>query len=186
MKKVWNLLRPAIAGLLVFTVICGVLYTGAVTGIAQLLFPQKANGSVIEITKADGTTLAVGSALIGQEFTQAKYLIGRPMVATNLSPVGAEQKELVAVRTAWWQQLDPANNALIPQELVLGSGSGADPNISPAAADYQAARIAKARGMTEAAVRDIITSNTTQRLLGIWGEPAVNILQVNLALDANV
>ena len=183
MKKFLKTFRPAIVCLLVFIVLCGILYTGAVTGIAQLIFPEKANGSIITVTLKDGTKKEIGSELIAQEFTKPEYLIGRPIGTSNLSPVGEEQKKLVEERIKWWHDFDPDNTADIPSDLVTASGSGVDPNISPEAAEYQIERIAKARGISEDDVRKIIKRYTTGRFLGFWGEPAVNVLKVNLALD---
>lgn len=184
MKKILATLRPALVCLLIFTVICGVLYTGAVTGIAQLVFPVKANGSIITVTLKDGAKKDIGSELIAQEFTKPEYLIGRPQGTSNLSPVSEEQKKLVEERIKWWHEFDPDNKSEIPSDLVTASGSGVDPNISPAAAEYQVSRIAKARNISEDDVRKIIKQYTTERFLGFWGEPAVNVLKVNLALDS--
>jgi len=175
--------RPAVMCLLIMTVICGAVYPLVMTGVAQLAFPRQANGSVITVTLADGTKKDFGSALLAQEFTQPQYMIGRPMAVSNLSPASSDQKQLVEERVNWWHSLDPENKADIPADLVTTSGSGADPYISPAAAEYQAARIAKARGMGADAVRAIIKTYTKGRFLGFIGEPAVNVLQVNLALD---
>lgn len=165
------------------TLICGVIYPGVVTGIAQGLFPSQSNGSVIVLTLKDGSQINYGSALLAQEFTKPEYLIGRPMGTTNLSAVSTEQAELVQKRIKSWHSLDPKNDSDIPMDLVTASGSGVDPNITPAAAKYQALRIAKERNISEAAVNKIIKKYTTGRFLGFWGEPAVNVLKVNLALD---
>lgn len=183
MLRVCKIFRPALICFLIMTLICGVLYTAAVTGLAQLAFPNQANGSVISVTLKDGTQKEYGSALIAQEFTKPEYLIGRPSGATNLSPVSDKQKQLVQQRIDWWHAFDPDNKAEIPMDLITASGSGVDPHISPAAAEYQVARIAKARSMDEQAVRDIIARYSNGRLLGILGEPSVNVLKVNLALD---
>ncbi|TGJ76721.1 potassium-transporting ATPase C chain [Caproiciproducens galactitolivorans] len=183
MTKTMKILRPAVMCFLAMTVVCGIIYTAAVTGIAQLLFPNQANGSIITITLKDGTQKDYGSALIAQKFTGAQYMIGRPMGTTNLSPVSKEQKKLVQERIDWLHSLDPDNTADIPMDLVTKSGSGVDPNITPEAAEYQVARIARERGMNEDDVRAIISKYTTGRFLGIFGEPAVNVLKVNLALD---
>jgi K+-transporting ATPase ATPase C chain len=183
MKKALKILRPAIVCLLIFTVLCGIVYTGAVTGIAQIAFPDKANGSIITVTLKDGTKKEIGSELIAQEFTRPEYLIGRPSGVSNLSPVSDELKKIVEERIKWWHEFDPGNTADIPSDLIYSSGSGVDPNISPEAAEYQVARVAKARGIDEDAVRKIIKKYTTGRFLGIFGEPAVNVLKVNLALD---
>ena len=183
LKAFLKQLRPAFLILLVMILLCGVVYTGVITGVAQLVFPGQANGSVITVTLADGTKKDYGSALLAREFTEPKYLIGRPMTVSNLGPNSAEQAKLVQARIDWWHSFDPGNKADIPADLLTASGSGVDPNISPAAAEYQVARIASARGMTEDAVRAVITKYTAGRFLGFIGEPAVNVLKVNLALD---
>ncbi len=179
-------LRPALVSFVVLTLFCGVVYPVIVTSIAQIAFPNQANGSIITITQENGTTIDVGSALIGQTFTKPQYLIGRPQGTSQLSPVSEEQKALIQERVAWWQALDPENSGAIPSDLVTASGSGVDPNISPEAAEYQVERIAQARNMPAAAVREIIDRYTTRKLLGIWGEDAVNVLKVNLALDGRI
>lgn len=184
MSKIIKVFRPAILCFVVMTLLCGVIYPAVVTVIAQGVFPNQANGSMITVTLNDGTKKDFGSALIAQEFTKPEYMIGRPMGTTNLSPVGEEQEKLVQERIAWWRALDPNNTADIPMDLVTASGSGVDPNITPEAAEYQIARIARERGIREDAVREIININTTGRFLGFWGEPAVNVLKVNLALDS--
>lgn len=183
MKKLLKTLKQAIFCLIIFTVICGILYTCVVTGIAQLIFQDKANGSIITITLNDGTKKEIGSELIAQEFIKPKYLIGRPQGTSNMSPVSEEQIRQVVERVKWQHDFDPDNKAEIPSDLVTASGSGVDPNISPAAAEYQVSRIAKARDINEDVVRNIINHYTTSRFLGFWGEPAVNVLKVNLALD---
>ena len=183
MKKNLNVLRPALLCFIVMTVLCGVIYTGAVTGIAQLAFPRQANGSMISVTLKDGTRIDYGSALMAQAFTKPAYLVGRPMGATNLSPVSEEQEKLVAARVDWWHNFDPENKMDIPMDLVTASGSGVDPNISPAAAEFQVSRIAKARMISEDEVKSVIKKFTSGKFLGFAGEPAVNVLKVNLALD---
>jgi K+-transporting ATPase ATPase C chain len=183
MRKILKELKPAILCFAVMTILCGVIYTAAVTGIAQLIFPNQANGSMITVTLKDGTQKEYGSELIAQEFTKPEYLIGRPAGVTNLSPVGKEQEKLVQEHIDWWRTFDPENTADIPMDLVTASGSGVDPNVSPAAAEFQVSRIAKTRGMSENEVRDIIKKYTAGRFLGFWGEPAVNVLKVNLTLD---
>ena len=183
MRKLLVILRPALVCFAVITLLCGVVYTAAVTGIAQLAFPEKANGSVVQVTLADGTTREYGSELIAQTFTKPEYLIGRPSGVSNLSPTSEEQAALVQERIDWWHSFNPENKSDIPADLVTSSGSGVDPNISPEAAEYQVARIAITRGITQDEVRSIIETSTTGRLLGIFGEPVVNVLQVNLALD---
>lgn len=183
--------------LLAITILCGLVYTLAVTGVGQLLFPKQANGSIIE---ADGKTY--GSALLGQPFTDEGHLWGRIMNvdtttftdengnpvlyawASNLSPASEEYDALVAQRVDALRKANPdMAEAAIPVDLVTGSGSGLDPEISPAAAAYQVSRIAQARGMTEAEVQAVIDRYTTDRFLDIFGEARVNVLRVNLALD---
>ncbi len=183
MKQTLKDLKPVLMCFVIMTILCGVIYPGIVTGIAQAVFPNQANGSIITVTLKDGKPKDYGSALIAEESTKPEYLIGRPMGATNLSPVSEKQKKLVQQRITWWHTLDPENMADIPMDLVTASGSGVDPNISPEAAEYQVARIARERKISEAAVREIINKNTTGRCLGFWGEPAVNVLKVNLTLD---
>lgn len=176
-------MRPALVAFAALTVLCGGLYTAAVTGIAQACFPDKANGSVLAATARDGARRDVGSALIAQEFSKPGYLIGRPLGTTNLSPESDRQRALVRGRIDRWHALDPANAADIPMDLVTASGSGVDPNVSPEAAEYQVGRIARERKTGEDAVRKIIARHTQGRFLGIFGEPSVNVLEVNLALD---
>jgi len=183
MRSFWKQFRPAILILLVMVVLCGAVYTGVMTGIAQLAFPHQANGSMITVTLKDGTQRTYGSALIAQEFTKPEYLIGRPMTVSNLSPVSDAQAKLVRERIDWWHSFDPNNKAEIPADLVTGSGSGVDPYISPAAAEYQTKRIAAARNVPVDDVRAVIGKYTMGRFLGFIGEPAVNVLEVNLALD---
>jgi potassium-transporting ATPase KdpC subunit len=183
MMKTMKILKTALTCFGIMTILCGMFYTATVTGIAQLIFPRQANGSIITTTLKDGSQKEYGSALIAQEFTTPEYLIGRPMGATNLSPVGKEQEVLVKKRVAWWHSLEPDNTEKIPMDLVTASGSGVDPNISPEAAEYQVVRIAGERNISKEAVRAIIEKHTTGRFLGICGEPTVNVLSVNLALD---
>lgn len=183
MKKSKSILRPALVSFLLLTLICGILYPGIITGIAGVFFPNQANGSIITITLKDGTKKEYGSVLIAQTFSETKYMIGRPSDHANLSPVSEEYKKVVTERINWWHTFDPLNTKEIPADLIATSGSGVDPNISPEAAEYQVARIAKARFISEESVRSIIRKYTTGRLLGIWGESSVNVLKVNLALD---
>ncbi len=197
MKTLKSILPLAAAFLLIFTVLCGIVYTGMVTGFAQLFFPEKANGSIIEV---DG--VKYGSALLGQYYTDDAHMWGRIMkldlstykdengktllysAPSNLSPVSEEYAALVAERVKKIQAANPDMGATpIPQDLVTCSGSGLDPAISPAAAEYQVARIAAASGKTEAEVHEIIVKCTDGKLLGIFGEKAVNVLKVNLMLD---
>lgn len=180
----------------IMMILCGVVYTLVVTGISQLLFPDKANGSIIEI---DG--VKYGSTLLGQQYNDEDHLWGRIVMtdtslvnengesvlyawASNKSPAGEEFEEAVAERTAMIREANPdAGMDAIPVELVTSSGSGLDPHISPAAAEYQVPRIAAARGMMEDEVRAVIDRYTEGKLLGILGEETVNVLEVNLALD---
>ncbi len=186
-------LFPAFAILVALTVITGVIYPAVVTAVAQVAFPSQANGSLIVV---DGKT--VGSSLIGQFFDDPKYLWGRPSAAgvTNTNPngydgtssagsnLGPTSKALIDAVTQRVDALRKANgNAPIPVDLVTASASGLDPDISPAAAEYQVARIAKARGMTEDQVRAVVARHTDQPFLGFLGEPTVNVLLVNLDLD---
>ncbi|MDF3001629.1 MAG: ATPase [Bacillota bacterium] len=178
--------KPALLSFLLFTLICGAIYPGLITGIAQTAFREKADGSIIKVTLNNDTSIEYGSVLIGQEFTKPEYLIGRPMGVTNLSPASKEQAKLVKERTAWWCSIDPKNQSDIPADLVTASGSGCDPNISPAAAEYQVPRIARERGIKESDVRAVVKECTKVRFLGFWGEPSVNVLKVNLMLDGHL
>ena len=188
--------RPAIIILLAMTVITGVLYPLAITGIAQLVFPHQANGSIIV---RNGKT--AGSELIGQQFDNPKYFWGRlsatgdfPYNAFNAptltgssgSNYGSMNPALLKAvqdRIGALKQADPGNAAPIPVDLVTASGSGLDPNISVAAALYQAQRIARLRGLSLATVQQLIAEHTQGRQLGFLGEPRVNVLELNLALD---
>ncbi len=186
-----RLLRNAVLLLLLMTVITGVLYPLAVTGLAQLVFPGPANGSLIV---KDGKP--IGSVLIGQSFTDPKYFWGRPSATTpqadngvnsggsNLGPTNPALTDAVKQRIAALRAADPGNTAPVPVDLVTASASGLDPEISPAAAQYQLARVAKARGLGTAQVQALVNEYTSGRQLGVFGEPRVNVLQLNLALDA--
>lgn len=197
MKMVKSILPKALIIFLIFSVICGILYTGVVTGLAHLLFPAKANGSIIVV---DGKKY--GCELLGQQYTDDAHMWGRIMnidVSTykdedgrtlmyaspfNLSPASEEYEELVAERVDKLRAANPAmDETAIPVDLVTCSGSGLDPHISPAAAEYQAARIADAREITVDEVRAVIDQCTSGRFLGIFGEETVNVLKVNLMLD---
>lgn len=197
MKELKTALPKAFKIFLIFTVICGILYTGIVTGAAQLIFPDKANGSIIEI---DGKKY--GCELLGQQYTDDAHMWGRIMnldvstyqdengnmlmyaAPSNLSPASEEYEALVAERIEKLRAANPdMDETAVPVDLVTCSGSGLDPHISPAAAEYQVARIAKANNMTEDAVREIIDQCTDGRFLGIFGEETVNVLKVNLILD---
>jgi K+-transporting ATPase ATPase C chain len=183
-------IRPALMSLLIFTVLVGLLYPLVVTGIAQLVFPHQANGSLIVV---NGKT--VGSSLIGQQFTDPKYFWGRlsatgpyPYNAaassgSNLGPTNPALLDEVKARIAALQAADPGNTQPIPVDLVTSSGSGLDPDISVAAALYQLPRIARLRGLSESAVRSLVNQYTRGRTLGFLGEPRVNVLELNLALD---
>ena len=184
-------IRPALMALLIFTVLTGLLYPLVVTGIAQLVFPHQANGSLIV---QNGQT--VGSSLIGQQFTDPKYFWGRlsatgpyPYNAaassgSNLGPTNPALLDEVKGRIAALKAADPSNTQLIPVDLVTSSGSGLDPDISVAAALYQLPRVARLRGLSESALRSLVDQYTHGRQLGFLGEPRVNVLQLNLALDA--
>lgn len=197
MKPFKELLPRAAMLLLIFTLVCGVFYTGAVTVVAQLIFPDKANGSIIEV---DGKKY--GSELLGQQYTDENHMWGRIMkidvttftdedgkklmysAPSNLSPASEEFEALVAQRVEMIRAANPdMEETAIPVDLVTNSGSGLDPHISVAAAYYQVPRIAKNNGMTEAEVIDIINQCTTGKLFGVLGEDTVNVLRVNLMLD---
>jgi K+-transporting ATPase ATPase C chain len=183
-------IRPALMALLVFTVLTGLVYPLVVTGIAQLFFPHQANGSLIVV---NGQT--VGSALIGQSFDDPRYFWGRlsatgpfPYNAaassgSNLGPTNPALLDAVKARIAALKAGDPANTQPIPVDLVTASASGLDPHISIAAALYQVPRVASARGMSEADVITLVDQYTEGRQLGFLGEPRVNVLLLNLALD---
>ena len=187
-------LRPAIVLLLLLTVLTGIAYPLLVTGLAQVLFPHQANGSLVV---RDGQI--VGSELIGQAFQpidDPRYFWGRPSATSlhpynaaasagsNLGPSNPAFAEAVRLRVAALLTADPDNPQPIPIDLVTASGSGLDPHISPAAALYQVPRVARERGIPEQQVEALVRSHTTGRQLGFLGEPRVNVLDLNLALDA--
>ncbi len=183
-------IRPAITLLLIFTVMTGLIYPLVVTGLAQLVFPRQANGSLIV---QNGQV--VGSTLIGQQFDDPKYFWGR-LSATSLYPYNAAASsgsnlgpsnpallDEVKARIAALKAADPANTQPIPVDLVTSSGSGLDPDISLAAALYQLPRVAKVRGLSESTLRALVDQYTRGRTFGFLGEPRVNVLELNLALD---
>ena len=184
-------LRPALVSLLLLTIITGVLYPAVVTAVAKGVFPRQAGGSLI--VTADGK--AVGSELIGQPFSNPRYFCSRPSATTpvpynaassggsNLGPTNPALADAVRQRVAALRAADPSNDAPVPVDLVTASGSGLDPQISVAAAEYQIARVAGARHVPVAAVERLVRENTEGRTLGVLGEPRVNVLKLNLALD---
>lgn len=197
MERIKELIPRALLIFLFFTLLCGVAYTGVVTIAAQLIFPDKANGSLIEV---DGKKY--GCELLGQQYTDAEHMWGRIMnvdistykdetgkmlmyaAPSNLSPASEEFESLVAQRVEMIREANSdMDKTAIPVDLVTCSGSGLDPHISPAAAEYQVPRIAQANGMTQEEVRSIIKKCTDGRFLGVFGEETVNVLKVNLMLD---
>lgn len=183
-------LRPAIVLTLLLCVITGIVYPGAVTAVAQLLFPRQANGSLVP--GADGKP--IGSALIGQAFTRPEYFHPRPSAAgagyddtlsggSNLGPTSRKLDSLVAARVDTVVAADHGVRGEIPSDMVTASGSGVDPDISPANAYLQVARVAQARGADSAAVRALVDRHVQGRQFGFFGEPRVNVLALNLDLD---
>jgi K+-transporting ATPase ATPase C chain len=187
----FSALRPAIVFLGLFTLLTGLAYPALVTGAAQALFPKQANGSLIQ---KDGVVL--GSSLIAQPFTDPGYFWSRPSgtgpfpnnakasSGTNLGPTNPALAEAVKARVEALRAADPDNTAAVPVDLVTASASGLDPHISPAAARYQTGRVARARNMDASAVEQLVDQHTKGRLLGVLGEPTVNVVELNLALDA--
>jgi potassium-transporting ATPase KdpC subunit len=186
-----SILRPAIVLFLIMTVLTGIVYPFAVTGLVQLLFHDQAEGSLL---MADGH--AVGSRIIGQSFSDPKYFWSRPSATapqpyngiasggSNQGPLNPALTDAVKARIDALKAADPTNTRPIPVDLVTASASGLDPDISIAAARYQAARVARVRGLEPAAVQSLIDAHAHTRLLGFLGEPRVNVLELNLALDA--
>jgi len=185
------LLRPALVLFTALTLVTGVLYPLAVTGVAQSVFPAQAAGSLV---LRDGKP--VGSALIGQAFSDPKHFWGRPSATApmaynasasggaNQGPLNPALADAVKGRIEALRAADPGNTAPVPVDLVTASASGLDPHISPAAAHYQAARVARARGLPVEQVEQLIASNTEGALWGLLGEPRINVLALNLALDS--
>lgn len=183
-------LKRSLLLLLAMTVLCGGLYTLAVTGVTQLIFPQQANGSIM----MNGDTI-VGSELIGQNFTDSRYFWGRPSATadypcnalagagSNKAVTGDDAAKRIQDRINYLKTADPENSAPVPVEMVTASASGLDPDISPNAAEYQASRVAKARSIPVDDVMKLIADNTKGRFLGIFGEERVNVLKLNMALD---
>ena len=185
-----KIIRPALVSLIVFTILTGIIYPLAVTGLAQLIFPDQANGSIMV---KNGKP--VGSALIGQPFDDPKYFWGRLSATapfpynsaassgSNLAQSNPALLDNAKGRIAALKAADPQASASVPADLATASGSGLDPHISPAAAAYQVQRVARLRGIDEAKVSALVAANTEGRQFGILGEPVVNVLKVNLALD---
>lgn len=183
-------LRTAVISILLFTVLTGLVYPFLVTGIAQLIFPGKANGSIL--TRAGK---AMGSELIGQSFSNAKYFWSRPSATSpfaynagastgsNYGPLNPALLEATAKRVKELKDADPQNTKPVPVDLVTASGSGLDPHISVAAALYQVPRVARSRSVTEETIKSLVDLYTDGRQLGILGEPRVNVLKLNVALD---
>lgn len=186
-----GIVRPALVLFVLLSALTGLIYPMAVTGVAKAAFPDQAAGSLVVL---DGTT--VGSKLIGQNFSDPKHFWGRPSATapqpynasasggSNQGPLNPALTDAVKARVEALRAADPDNVAPVPVDLVTASASGLDPDISPAAAQYQAARVARVRGMPLAQVQSLIDRNTQQPLLGFLGEPRVNVLALNIALDA--
>jgi K+-transporting ATPase ATPase C chain len=186
-----KILRPCLGVFAMLSLVAGVAYPLFVTGVSRLAFPFHSVGSVIE---RDGR--AVGSTLLGQPFSSPGYFWGRPSATgpqpyngsassgTNVGSTNPALAAAVAARVAALRAADPANAAPVPVDLVTASGSGLDPHISPAAAEYQVARVAAARAMSAERVRQLVAEHTDGRVLGVLGEPRVNVLKLNLALDS--
>ena len=184
-------IRPALTMLAILTLLTGLVYPLAVTGLTQWFFPHQANGSLIV---RDGTV--VGSALIGQYFDEPKYFWGRPSATSpfpynatasagsNLGPTNPVLIETVEARVAVRRAADPGTDKPVPVDLVTSSASGLDPHISPAAALYQLKRVARARGLDEKTLKELVAQHTEGRQFGFLGEPRVNVLILNIALDA--
>ena len=184
------MIRPALTLLGLFTVLTGFVYPAVVTGVAQMVFPKQANGSLI---RKDGQV--IGSELIGQFFDEPVSFGSRPSATaptpynagastgSNLGPLNPALRDAVAQRIKALREADPGNNAPVPIDLVTTSGSGLDPHISPAAAYYQVPRVARVRGLEPSRVRQLVDAHVEGRTLGIIGEPCVNVLKLNIALN---
>lgn len=184
-------LRACVSVFLLLTLITGAVYPLAITGVAQVAFPGQANGSIVE---RDGRRL--GSSLIGQPFDRPEYFWSRPSATSpaynggsssgsNLGPTNPALVEAVAPRVKALRDADPSNQAPIPIDLVTASASGLDPHISPAAARYQVGRVARARSLSDEKVRALVEAHIEGRTFGVLGEPRVNVVALNLALDAS-
>jgi K+-transporting ATPase ATPase C chain len=185
-----SLLRPALVLFGLFTLLTGLAYPAAITVVAKLLFPAQTGGSLLR----DGDRV-VGSSLIGQPFSDPGHFWGRPSATapfaynaaastgSNQGPTNPALRDAVVARVAALRAADPGNDAPVPVDLVTASGSGLDPHISPAAALYQVSRVARARGLDAAAVRELVERHTEARTFGVLGEPRVNVLLLNLDLD---
>ena len=185
-------IRPAVVLFILLSIITGVAYPLVTTTLGKWLLPTQANGSLIE---KDGKI--IGSSLIGQNFTEPKYFWGRPSATgpypnnatassgSNQGPLNPALAEAVKSRISTLKAADPNNTLPIPVDLVTASASGLDPHISPAAAAYQASRVAKVRGLSASSLQALIDDNTEGRQWGIFGEPRVNVLKLNIALDKN-
>jgi len=185
-----TIIRQSLVALLLFTLLTGVIYPLTITGLAQAIFPKQANGSLI---KQNGKI--IGSELIGQYFDDLKYFWGRlsatapypynasASTGSNLGPNNPALEKNAQAAISRLKSADPSNQAPIPVDLVTASGSGLDPHISPAAALYQVPRVARARGLSEETVRKLVQKYTESRQFGFLGEPRVNVLKLNLALD---
>jgi len=186
LKQLW----PAVRMTLVLTVLTGLLYPGLVTGIAKVIFPHQANGSLIEVNGK-----VAGSELIGQKFTKPEYFQGRPSGAgdgydaansgaPNLGPTSQKLVDRIKADAEKFRKENPDFKGPIPADLLTASASGLDPDVSPASAAAQVPRVAKARGVTVAQVQEVVDRNTEGRQLGFLGEPRVNVLKLNIALDS--
>ena len=187
----WQTIRTAVLLFAVMTLLTGIVYPFAVTGLAQALFPRQANGSLIKI--AEGKT---ASELVGQPFSEPRYFWGRPSATmpvayngasstgSNLGPSNPALEEAIQKRIVALLAVDPESRLPVPVDLVTASGSGLDPHISPAAALYQVSRVAKARGIDEGEVAELVRMQIRDRQFGIFGEPTVHVLRLNMALDA--